>query len=220
MEHRPSAADVQPPQAKTETRPGAATAAQEPEEAPEAESPKAQKKVGRAVMAFLIVAILLVGGYGAVMIMNNMGIEIPFVSELLKPQAQDTEGNLKIETTDIKSKFIQNEKAGKLFVITGNVKNAYSGPRSFIRLTAKLFTKGKVLVASKSVYAGNVLSDLDLANQEMSAIDKKFENRFGDNRANLNVAPGAKEPFMAVFANLPEKLEEFTIEVRGSMPGK
>ncbi len=219
MELTPSEAVEKPAQTDT-ARPAGTDAAREPEEAPEAQSPKAQKKVGRAVMAFLIVAILLVGGYGAVMIMNNMGIEIPYVSQLLNPQPQDTAGNLKIETTDVKSRFIQNENAGKLFIITGNVKNEYSTPRSFIRLTAKLFTKGKVLVASKSVFAGNVLNDSDLTNQKMSVIDKKFENRFGDNHVNLNLAAGGKEPFMAVFSNLPEKLEEFTIEVTGSMPGK
>jgi len=35
---------------------------------------------------------------------------------------------------------------------------------------------------------------------------------------NMNVAPGRVVPFMLVFSNLPENLEEYTIEVDESFP--
>jgi len=38
----------------------------------------------------------------------------------------------------------------------------------------------------------------------------------GDNRTNVKIEPGKSIPFMVVFSNLPEDLEEFTIEVTGS----
>ena len=50
----------------------------------------------------------------------------------------------------------------------------------------------------------------------LGAINKRLNNRFGDKKSNMNVAPGKTLPFMVVFSNLPDNLEEFTVEVVGS----
>ena len=54
-----------------------------------------------------------------------MNIEIPIVSDYFKPQISDPAGNLKIDTLDIESSFVKNDKAGKLFMIKGKIKNGY-----------------------------------------------------------------------------------------------
>ena len=116
--------------------------------------------------------------------------------------------------------IVENSKTGKLFVITGRAKNEYSKARGVIKITGKLFTKGKKLAQTKTVFCGNVISDLDLATKDLDIINKRLANRFGDNKSNAKVRPNKTIPFMIVFSKLPNNLEEFTINVVGSTPIK
>ncbi|MBW2643338.1 MAG: DUF3426 domain-containing protein, partial [Deltaproteobacteria bacterium] len=179
--------------------------------------PAMKKRISKPLIAFLILVLLGGGCYGIYVLFDFMNIKIPFVSDYLNPQISDPAGNLKINTLDIDSAFVKNKKAGKLFVITGKIKNGYSDVHSYIRVTGKLYTKGKVLVQKDIVFCGNVLSDIELSNLKLSAIKKRLLNRLGDNKSNMRVKPGQELPFMVVFANLPKNLEEFAIEVEGSV---
>jgi predicted Zn finger-like uncharacterized protein len=177
------------------------------------------KRISMPVLLLLLAALLISGAYGTykLKLLDSVGINIPFVSDLLKPEVQDA-GNLKIHTSDINNKFVENSKIGKLLVITGKAKNGYSDARSYISITGKLYTKGKILLKTKTVYCGTILSELELLNMDLDAINNRLSNRFGDNKSNIKVKADAIIPFMAVFADLPENLDEFTIEVAGSLP--
>jgi pilus assembly protein FimV len=191
-----------------------ATPAESPK--PVTKSPKPAKKgVNKSLVFLLILVILGGGGYGTYYMLNKNGIDIPFLSDYLKPKVQDP-GNLKMTTYDINSKFIDNASVGKLFVVSGKVKNGYAESRGMITLEGKIFSTGKVPVHSEMVYCGNVMSDLELANLEWDKIKERLINRLGDNRSNVKIEPGKSIPFMVVFSGLPEDLEEFTIEVTGS----
>ena len=183
------------------------------------EPPKvvANKRISMPVLLLLLAALLIGGAYGTYKLLDSVGINIPFVSDLLKPEVQDA-GNLKIHTSDIINKFVENSKVGQLLVITGKVKNGYSDTRSYISITGKLYTKGKILLKTKTVYCGTILSELELQNMDLDAINNRLSNRFGDNKSNIKVKADAIIPFMVVFADLPENLDEFTIEVAGSFP--
>jgi predicted Zn finger-like uncharacterized protein len=183
------------------------------------EPPKvaANKRISMPVLLLLLAALLISGAYGTYKLLDSVGINIPFVSDLLKPEVQDA-GNLKIHTSDINNKFVENSKIGKLLVITGKAKNGYSDARSYISITGKLYTKGKILLKTKTVYCGTILSELELLNMDLDAINNRLSNRFGDNKSNIKVKEGSIIPFMIVFADLPENLDEFTIEVAGSFP--
>ncbi len=183
--------------------------------APAPKPQPAKKGISKSLVFFLIVAILGGGGYGTYYLLNQNGIEIPFLSDYLKPKVNDP-GNLKLTTYDINSKFIENANAGKLFVITGKVKNGYGENRGMVTLSGKIFSTGKVLANQERVYSGNIMSDLELANLELDKIKNRLSNRLGDNRSNVKIEPGQSIPFMVVFSDLPEDLEEFTIEVTGS----
>ena len=104
-----------------------------------------KKRVSKPLVALLILVLLAGGSYGTYVLLDYKNIQIPYISDYFKPKVSDLKGNLKIDTLDINSKFILNVKAGKLFVITGRVKNGYSDNRSFISVMGKLFTKGKNL---------------------------------------------------------------------------
>ena len=196
----------------------------EPEEAPIAEkaapapAPAPQKRrVSKLLIAILLLTIIVGAGYIAYVLLDGMGIKIPYISELTKPEVQEP-GALYLTTFDINSKFVDNAAVGKLFVITGKIKNGYPEKRGLIYVEGKLFTQGKKLSKTENVYAGNLLSDLDLANLDLSTIQKRLTNKLGDKQASMKVEPGKAIPFMVVFSNLPEaQLEEFTIEVKKSM---
>ncbi len=176
-----------------------------------------KKRISKPILALLIIALLAGGLYGSYVLLDYMKIEIPFVSDYLKPKASDPAGNLKIETLDIDSKFVTSSKAGKLFVITGRIKNGYSSSRQAVRIKGKLYTKGKTLAKTETFFCGNVISDMELSNMEFAAIKKRLSNSLGDNKSNTGIKPGQEVPFMIIFSDLPGDLEEFAIEVVGSI---
>lgn len=177
-------------------------------------------------LLFLLTITLIIGAayWGAYWAHRNR-IQIPLVSQfgpmIFGPspssEAQDA-GARDIATIDINSKIIENRTSGKLFVISGQVRNDYDNPRGIIHIKGDLFTEGQKHVKSESVYCGNVLSDLDLAVMDIEAIRRRLGDRFGgEQKANLKVMPNQSLPFMIVFDNLPEGLDEFTLEILGSI---
>jgi hypothetical protein len=116
------------------------------------------------------------------------------------------------------AKFVDNLKSGKLFIITGKVKNEYFEPRSFIRVKGILINQGKQRAKTEIVYAGNIISDVELKNLNLIDINKRLANRFGQDHMNVKVDPGETIPFMVVFSNLPAQMEEYAVEVERSSP--
>lgn len=186
----------------------------------------AQKRSSGAPALVLLLLILLI--VGVLALQKFMGVNIPyitdltrnipFVGEFVQPQGQvsDPAGNLHLSTLNINSRFIENDSAGRLFIITGEVKNGYTVARSHIQVNGKIYSQGKQLVKSENVFSGNILSDLDLKNLSFEDISNRLNTKDGSRMANVDVKPGATVPFMLVFSKLPENLEEFTIEVAGS----
>jgi len=165
-------------------------------------------------LVILLILALLAGGVYFVHIYTD--IKIPYISKMDTPEVQDS-GGLKMITSGITSRFVENEHAGRFFVITGKIKNGYPDARSFIKIKGRLYSKGKNLEKAQAVFCGNLLTNTELVQLDVEAIKKRLSNRLGDNRSNFEVAPGKILPFMVVFTELPEDLEEYTIEVIGSM---
>ena len=49
----------------------------------------------------------------------------------------------------------------------------------------------------------------------MAAINTLLVKETGNNLSNVNIKPGRSIPFMVVFSDLPENLENFTVNVEG-----
>jgi predicted Zn finger-like uncharacterized protein len=192
----------------------------------------AKKKSGGMMRALVVLVLLVAVGAGALFAAQFLGIDIPYldklkgvripyVSDLLGPKFEDA-GNLKIAINekDVNGRFVKNENLGALYVVSGKVKNDYDDPRSSIRITGKIYSKGRKLALEKTVYAGNVLSDSDLGVIDQAGIDQKLQNRFGQERKNVDVKKGATVPFMIVFSNLPKNPDEYTVEVADSQKAK
>ena len=174
----------------------------------------------------MVLLILIIVPLAVIVLLDRfMGMNVPFVTDYLKqvpylnqvmtPEMKEV-GEIRID--NITSKFIDNTKIGKLFIITGTVKNEFPESRKYIRIRGSLFSTGKSLAKEVTVYGGNYISDLDLSEMSQEDINKRLSNRFGDKKSNFDVKPGQSIPFMVVFSDLPESLEEFTIEAAGSFP--
>ena len=191
----------------------------EMDEEPEKPSPPEQKKkIGKPMVVALLVALIGVGGYFGYGFVKDMGVDIPFIGNKQPPSPDP--GNLNIIAFDLDSKFVDSNTAGKLFAITGKVKNEYPEPRSLIKISGKLFQPGKKLVQSQMVYAGNVIAEMELGALDADTIAKRLNDGSGQNNSTANIKPGQAVPFMIVFFNLPDQLEEYTVSVESSSPAK
>ena len=152
--------------------------------------------------------------------LSEMGIEIPFIGDLFKSEPEDSAGGLKLALVPegITAEYIANSTAGMLCVVRGQVRNGYNHPRSGIRVTVKLYTAGNTVVKTATVFAGNLLSNQELASLDLIAINARLKNSAGASNMNVGVRPGRTVPFMAVFSNLPAGVEEYSVEVTGSTP--
>lgn len=110
--------------------------------------------------------------------------------------------------------YEQDTKAGKLFVIKGQVTNAGRSRKSGIRIVAALLDDKDRTVAEKTCYAGNVLSGDTLRTSEREKIDAAMINRFGDGLVNMDVAPGKSVPFMVVFFDAPDGINAYKLEAK------
>jgi hypothetical protein len=191
---------------------------------PLAARPKRSRKTLVAVLAGLVLVI------AALIVPNMLGIHVPVLSDIKIPYISDwiggsskaDAGNLKIIPLGktINAKFVDNQKAGRLLVVSGQVRNEYEHARSFIQIAGKLFGQDGTLARSATVYAGNMISTLDLARLDLTKIKDQLQNKTGQRKSNLNVKKGRVVPFMIVFDQLPDSLDEYTVEVVGSAQKK
>jgi len=186
----------------------------EPEK--ERESLKTGKPSGK-FLSILAIIVIIIAGAGAFVVYNPFGIEIPFVSDFTGSKA-DEKGTLRIVPVDdsIKGDYVQTQ-LGNFFVITGKVKNEYKHARSYISVIGKLFKKGKVLLKAEAVYCGNVIPVNEIGVSDPALMKKRLQNRFGDKKSNVKVQPGSTVPFMLIFENITDELDEFTVEVESSV---
>ena len=179
----------------------------------------------------LMLVLLVGGGYAAYTLSETMGFEIPYlkelkeikipyVSDLLGTEVADP-GNLKIKilAKKVDGWFVTNTKSGTIFVVKGQVKNVYNHPRNFIRITAKIYSKGGVHSRIQTVYAGNLLTDKELVALSPNIIKKRLGRQFGEKKSNLKIKTGKVVPFMVVFSKLPPNPDEYTVEVESSIKG-
>ncbi len=171
-----------------------------------------------AGVVVLAIAAILVPRSFDVKIPFLSDLEIPFLGKSFQSQPEDVAGNLKMAPSaeNLAAEFIDHPGAGRLCVVRGQIRNNYDHPRSAIRVTAKLYTKDKTLAKTATVFAGNLLSNQELATQDIAAIHASLKNKEGANNMNVGVKPGRTIPFMAVFDKLPDNLDEYSVEVAGS----
>jgi predicted Zn finger-like uncharacterized protein len=180
--------------------------------------PQARRRLSTPLMIVLALVLLAGGAFAAYSLLKSSDIKIPFLESLTGgPESGIIDpGNLRIALLDklIRSDFIDNRPAGRLFVIKGKVRNDYPEARNFIMVKGALYSKDGKTVDKKTIYCGNTLSGTDL-----QALDKATMDRRLRKRSSFSVPSGKEIPFVVVFSDLPQDLGEFSVEVVSSAPG-
>ena len=186
---------------------------------------KRKKKSSKALVLLFILVLLGGAGY---LLPKYTGLQlpgiklpdlsgIPIIGEYFGSPSR--EAVVPVEAS-LKGDWVQNQQAGRLYAIQGRVKNDYNSPRSYIRVTGRVYANGRKFQRAAKAYCGNIITADELASLPLADIQKKLSNRAGLDNSNVKVAPGQEVAFMVVFGDLPPdvELQEFAVEISGSLP--
>ncbi len=114
---------------------------------------------------------------------------------------------------NVKQYYVDNEKVGKLFVVQGKVVNNFSTPKELIKIEANLFDVNGASVVKKTMLIGNTVSLFQLQMLSKDELESAINNKVGILTANTNVPSGGEVPFVVVFYDPPDTVQEFGIKV-------
>ncbi|MBF0204760.1 MAG: DUF3426 domain-containing protein [Desulfamplus sp.] len=194
------------------------------------ENKKKISTIGKFIFIFLFLVFVAITGY-ATCIMT--GIKIPYISDIKTPYISDIKIpyiekipyidkilpqkpepiKLTPDQKTVTSKFITNTISGKLFFITGNVINNSKISCKDIKIKGSLLSANKLKVKEKIVICGNIISEDQLKTLDMNAINSILYSSDGNKK--FTVESGQSIPFMIVFSDFPDNLENFTVTVTG-----
>jgi predicted Zn finger-like uncharacterized protein len=168
--------------------------------------------IKKIIISFITIIVLTVAGYYAYMYRTELlDIGHGIYLNISKYTTSTEPVNIGVSVSDSKGYFLKNVRGQQLFVIEGNVTNATDRPMSFIKLTANISDNNNNLIASRTFYAANILTDDELRTLTSDQINSKINNEMGQSLKNFNVAPKTSLPFMVVFFDVPDNLTSFTV---------
>ena len=135
------------------------------------------------------------------------------------PEMKDLDGKRMLVVQDLVNRFVLSTTLGDLFVVTGKVRNNNEGNRHSICLLGRLFAEDGREVQSKEFFAGNTLTDGELATLTLTEVSQRLNSPLGNDNINAQVRPGQLVPFMVVFAKPPDDLAKFAVEIKSSKEG-
>ncbi len=145
------------------------------------------------------------------------GKKLPFIEKIISSEDEQNpaEPSPMVSQTELSSRFVSNDTAGELFVITGIVTNPAPIAYRHIQVKGTLLTKDQSKVVTKRGFCGNIVSQEMLKTAPLHEINNLLAIKTGMNGNNTNLGTNATVPFMLVFSNLSETLSNFTVEVEG-----
>ncbi len=189
--------------------------------------PKVRRKKsgGSPIVKFFLfiifLALMFLAAYSASVM---TGYKIPYISDLkipmldkyLQPPPPPPEPVLVYPTDpSVSARFVANEKAGNLFVITGKVVNDSNIFISHIRVQGSLITESEGTPRTQAAYCGNILSDEQLKKGDLAELNKILGRKTGEKNNNVKIKPRGMVQFMIVFSDLPAMLKNFEVRVAG-----
>ena len=143
-------------------------------------------------------------------------VNIPFLGKYLK-KTDTAAMNAKPVPNEnsVNGRFVSNAASGTLFVITGRVDNTSSLSFSHIEVQGTLSTKEIPAAKTKNAFCGNIITEEMLKSGDLAEMMKLLEVKEGAHNSNVNIKPGSGVPFMIIFSELPEQLQNFNVTVVG-----
>jgi len=115
----------------------------------------------------------------------------------------------------VQGKFVTSTTDGALLVIRGEVVNNSRKPHSTVQVRVTLVRAKGAAPLQKTAYCGKALADEELVALPIVEIDKRLNDPAGAPAA-MELAPGKKIPFVAVFSQVPDDASDYGVEVVGA----
>ncbi|MCL5277036.1 MAG: zinc-ribbon domain-containing protein [Deltaproteobacteria bacterium] len=172
--------------------------------------------IKKVVISFIAIIVIAAAGYSAYTYRSELlALSREIYTNVSTYVAATKPANIGISVSDSKGYFLKNVRGQQLFVIEGDVANTTAHSVSFIKLTANISDSDNNVIASKSFYAANILTDNELRTLTSDQINSKIANEMGQSLKNFNIPPSGKVPFMVVFFDVPDNLTSFTVTPTG-----
>lgn len=173
------------------------------------------KKIG----ALLVLLFIVAGSLYVALPKIAEHVYIPFISserdteEMPQKEVFTEEDVRDISLENVRQYFVNNNDTGQLFVVEGRAVNDFNSPRSRIKLRAALYDDQGQVVQEKEFLAGNAASLFQLQVSSREELESTLTSQLGILTNNKHIDPGSSTPFMTVFYNPPEEVQEFGLEV-------
>lgn len=165
---------------------------------------------------FLLLILILLIALGVYIYQNGpeaLNQKIQTIMGQQPPQAQQPG---QISLANLEGKFVHNDQAGELFLISGVATNNFSEAQAAIQVKGVIFDQNGKPLLQKTVFCGNPIGEADLQNLSFAELEEKMGNQFGKDLRNMKVAVKQSIPFDIVFKDLPGNLSEFSVKVTSS----
>jgi predicted Zn finger-like uncharacterized protein len=123
-------------------------------------------------------------------------------------------GQVKLQ--DIRQRILNNYILGQIRVVEGTAVNQADFPISRIVIKGEIVNAYAVILSERSSFAGNILTDDELATLSEEEILRILAQPSGRNNSNDKILPNGHIPFMIVFAHEPPGLIKTTLVTIGA----
>ena len=133
---------------------------------------------------------------------------------------EKTTGIEKLNLVETRGYFVENQRAGQLFVIQGTVRNEFPVPRRWIHLRAKLYTTDGQTARQLDFFAGTMLSEQQLQNVPLEELLGLIQRPPVKQDREQTIAAQQEVTFTVPFGDLPElaTLSDYSVEILASQP--
>jgi outer membrane usher protein FimD/PapC len=119
--------------------------------------------------------------------------------------------NQLVKLKDVRHRLLNNNILGQISVVEGTAVNQSHYPISRILIKGEIVGANSAVLVEQAGYAGNILTDEELANLSEAEILKKLFRPEGLNNSNDKIMPEGKISFMIVFFREPAGFIETTV---------
>lgn len=173
--------------------------------------PSSRKSSSKRLILFLIPLLLIAGSIA-------LWLYVPWP---LKPKpVEQSTGIEQLHLVETRGYFVENQKAGQLFVIQGTVRNEFSKPRRWIHLRAKIYTSDGQTARQLDFYAGNTLSNQQLKSMTLDKLLAFVQSQPATKDQAQVIGSRQEVSFTVPFGDLPEltQLSDYSVEILASQP--
>jgi predicted Zn finger-like uncharacterized protein len=148
--------------------------------------------------------------------LGKSGVNAVFKVIGVSPLAESRPVTAQVKLQDIRQRFLDNYILGHIRIVEGFAVNHANYPIARVLLKGTILDAYAVIKGERVIYAGNVLTDEELANMSEEEIAQRLALPSGRDNLNERIIPNGRIPFMIVFTNEPPGAIKTMVKVVGA----